>query len=159
MAEIAQAGKLRRQGIPTTYVRWTDHGATPTERTAKVFSEISKTSGAGINYEQTDNNGEITGLYTGRYYVDLSFSCVLDGATVGAVLDASEFIPLPNDELTLDADGIGGTHPDGDIDGVAYVQSCSVRYTPDSDTVMDITARHYFTVSGTGVSTEVDLTA
>lgn len=154
MSQQALTGNYRYQGVPATSVAWTDHGATPTARTASIFTEISKSAGAGIDYEQAGNTGELTGLVTGRRFIDLSFSAIPVGAsdTAAAALLVAEGMPLINDELTITCAS------DTQVAGVCYCKSAQVRYTPDGDAVLDITARKYITLSN-GVASTVDLGA
>lgn len=140
--QIGTSAKFRHQNVPATTVTWTDPNDETGSVTATIFSEISKSPYAGVNYEQIDNDGELTGLKTARRGFDLSFSCIPIGATAAAALAVAEQMPFINTELTITAAS------DAQCAGVCYCQSASVRYTPDGDTVMDITARKYITSAG-----------
>jgi hypothetical protein len=145
----ATTGNFRYVGIPAATVTWTDPNDDAGSVTCTIFSEISKSSFAGVDYEQVNNNAELTGLVSARRGFDLSFSCIPIGATTAAAGEVAESMPAINQELTITMTD------DVQAAGKCYCKSASSRYTPDGDLVMDITARKY--VAEGGGATAIDL--
>lgn len=156
MPQQATSGNARYSRVPNTWVNWTGHEASPTAHQGYVFSEISKSVGAAIDYEQRDNDGELSGLNTKGYFIDLSFSIIPVGTAVADALNVAEALPFINDELAIYGDATTGAHPDADLAGKCYCKGATARFTPDGDCVIDIQARKYVTVAA-GVPTNVDL--
>lgn len=148
MAELAQTSKKRMQGIPAFVCTWTNPNTGTGSIVASIFSEVSKSPGAGVNYEQVGNDAELSGLVTGRRFIDSSFSCVAFGTDAAAAQTLAEACPFINTEIVI-THGTAGT--DVQLEGITYCQSATVRYVTDGDCVFDITTRKYIDAAGSNV--------
>ncbi len=137
MSQLATSGHGRYSQIPATTVAWNNG----TARSCTVFGEISKAP-FGTEYEQTGNDGEITGLDTRKKGFDLSFKILVEAATKAEVNAILADAPDMNTKLTITC------ALDAQVAGVCYCKAAPVTYTPDGDTLLDVTAKKYLSSAG-----------
>lgn len=139
--QIAVSGKAAYRGIPTTTVTFGTPGnqtvGSATTHSLTVFGSIDKTLEADTS-DTRDNNNEVIAMHRSNKRIRLSFSAKPVGATRDAAITIAEACPYPGDVIVItcaEDTQVGSTE--------AWVESASVRWTPDGDMVMDFAAVEY----------------
>lgn len=139
--QIAVSGKATYRGIPTTTVAFGTPGnqtvGSATGNSLTVFGSIDKTLEADTA-ETRDNNNEVIARHRSNKRTRLSFSAMPVGATRDAAITIAEACPYPGDVVVItctEDTQVGSTE--------AWVESASVKWSPDGDMTMDFVVVEY----------------